>query len=146
MDDGLVQLREHVFDQSDGAVELGARLRQEEHGDGQGAGRPGLGEQMLRNLREHTGAVARVIVRRGAAVGETRDGRQRHLQHGVRPLAAGMRDEPYAAGIVLATRVEGRSCLTTKSPLGVGSGLGGSGRRSRHAISPRHSHGRPAGD
>jgi hypothetical protein len=87
-----------------------------------------------------------VVVRGGAAVREARDGRQRHLQHCVRPLAPGVGDEPDPAGVVLATGVERRRGRTTKSPLGEGSGLGGSGLRSRHAISPRHSLGRPPGD
>ena len=52
------------------------------------------------------GAVAGVIVRSGAAVGESRDGRQRHGQDVVTADAIGARGKADPAGVALAPGIE----------------------------------------
>ena len=66
----------------------------------------------MRNLREDAGAVAGLVVGRGAAMGEPRDGGEGHRQDVVTAAAVGARDEADAAGVALAPRVQ-----QTKRPL-----------------------------
>ena len=131
------QAGERFFDDFDGAVESGAGRRQEEHAERDALTR-GHAEQLVRDLCENAGAVARMVVRGGAAMGESRDGRQRHAEDVGAALAARASDESDPTGVALAPGVQ-----QTKSPLCGGSGLGGSDCGSCHAIAPRRSLGRP---
>ncbi|PYO90777.1 MAG: hypothetical protein DMD58_06205 [Gemmatimonadetes bacterium] len=102
---------QHGFDQVDGEVTRGRGLRQEEHAqrhalDGSDA------QQAMGDLRQDAGAVAGLVVRRGAAMGEPGDGREGHRQDIVGAIAVGARDEADATGVALAPRIE-----QTKSPL-----------------------------
>ncbi len=69
-------------------------------------------KQAVGDLGQDAGAVAGLVVRRGAAMGEPGDGREGHRQDVVRAIAVGARDEADAAGVALAPRIE-----QTKSPL-----------------------------
>ena len=87
----------------------------------------------MRDLGQDAGAVAGLVVRGGAAVGEPGDGVEGHRQDVVGASAVGAGDEADATGVALAPGIE-----QTKSPLCCGSGLVGFWSF-RHAIEPRRS-------
>ena len=103
---------ENGFNQVDGGVTGTSRLRQEEHAERHAFHRPDA-EQAVGDLGQDTGAVAGLVVRGGAAVGEPGDGGKSHRQDVVGAIAVGARDEADAAGVTLAPGIE-----QTKSPLG----------------------------
>src|SRR5437667_306679 len=128
---------QRLLDELDGAVEGRAWGRQKEHAERDALAGSDT-QQFVWDLREDAGAVARVVVRGGAAVRESRDGRERHAEDVGAALPARARDESDPAGVALTPGVQ-----QTKSPLCEGSGLGGSDCGSCHAIAPRRSLGRP---
>ena len=108
---------------------LGGVARQEHHADavGPGGGQPeagrvrGLAEELVRQLQQHAGAVARVhLAAAGAAVQQVDRHFERLPDELVRPLALDVHDEPDAARVVLEARVV--------QPLGARRRAGGAGR------------------
>ena len=94
------------------AVALGV-LREEQHGDAVVAlGRQDVplalrlpAEQAVRDLEQHAGAVARVLLQPlAAAVLQVHEHRKRIVEHGVRALAAKARQRADAACVVLVLR------------------------------------------
>ena len=102
---GHAEAGERLFDDLDGAAEGRARRRQEEHAERDALTRRHA-EQLVRDLGEDAGAVAGVVVRSGAAVGESRHGRQRHRQDVVTADAVGARGKADPAGVALAPGIE----------------------------------------
>jgi len=126
------QAHQHGFNQVDRDIARRGCLRQEEHPQRHALHRP-YTQQAVGNLREDAGAVAGLVVGRGAAMREPRDGGEGHREEVVAAAAVGARHEADAAGVAFAPGIE-----QTKSPLGCGSGLVGVWSFV-HAIAPRRS-------